>query len=114
MEGINSPQRGSFKLSFGGDIRPYYHVSWNGEIDVLYLQEVQVNNVNFTSQLNIQYIPFFYGLLDEVEISSPTLPRLLLFNKGEDLGVNSPSRCWVKLNFGGTLVPYFKLNWSRQ
>ena len=29
-------------------------------------------------------------------------------------GVNSPSRGWFKLSFGGTLVPYFKLNWSRQ
>lgn len=27
LEGVNSPQRGWFKLSFGGDIRPYYHVS---------------------------------------------------------------------------------------
>jgi lipid II:glycine glycyltransferase (peptidoglycan interpeptide bridge formation enzyme) len=26
LEGINSPQRGWFKLSFGGDIRPYYEV----------------------------------------------------------------------------------------
>ena len=24
MEGVNSPQRGWFKLSFGGDLRPYY------------------------------------------------------------------------------------------
>ena len=29
-------------------------------------------------------------------------------------GVNSPSRGWFKLSLGGTLVPYFKLNWSRQ
>ena len=27
MEGVNSPRRGWFKLSFGGDLRPYYHVS---------------------------------------------------------------------------------------
>ena len=27
MEGVNSPQRGWFKLSFGGDMRPYFHVS---------------------------------------------------------------------------------------
>lgn len=27
MEGVNSPQRGSFKLSFGGNLRPYYQVS---------------------------------------------------------------------------------------
>jgi len=27
MEGINSPHRGWFKLSFGGDIRPYYWLS---------------------------------------------------------------------------------------
>ena len=26
LEGINSPRRGWFKLSFGGDIRPYYEV----------------------------------------------------------------------------------------
>lgn len=26
MEGINSPRRGWFKLGFGGDLRPYYHV----------------------------------------------------------------------------------------
>ena len=30
MEGVNSPHRGWFKLSFGGDIRPYYHV-YKGE-----------------------------------------------------------------------------------
>jgi hypothetical protein len=29
-------------------------------------------------------------------------------------GVNSPSRGWFKLSFGGTLVPYFKLNLSQQ
>lgn len=28
MEGINSPKRGWFKLSFGGDIKPYYEVSY--------------------------------------------------------------------------------------
>jgi len=27
LEGINSPLRGQFKLSFGGDIIPYYHLS---------------------------------------------------------------------------------------
>ena len=27
LEGVNSPQRGWFKLSFGGDIRPYYRIS---------------------------------------------------------------------------------------
>jgi hypothetical protein len=26
MEGVNSPARGWFKLGFGGDLRPYYHV----------------------------------------------------------------------------------------
>ena len=26
LEGVNSPQRGGFKLGFGGDLRPYYHV----------------------------------------------------------------------------------------
>ena len=26
MEGVNSPQRGWFKLGFGGDLRPYYQV----------------------------------------------------------------------------------------
>ena len=26
LEGVNSPQRGRFKLSFGGDLRPYYQV----------------------------------------------------------------------------------------
>jgi len=29
LEGVNSPQRGWFKLSFGGDIRPYYQLSFN-------------------------------------------------------------------------------------
>ena len=27
LEGVNSPDRGRFKLSFGGDLRPYYEVS---------------------------------------------------------------------------------------
>lgn len=27
MEGVNSPQRGSFKLSFGGDLKPYYQIN---------------------------------------------------------------------------------------
>ncbi len=31
LEGINSPKRGYFKLSFGGSIAPYYRVFWNGE-----------------------------------------------------------------------------------
>ena len=26
LEGMNSPSRGYFKLSFGGDIIPYYHL----------------------------------------------------------------------------------------
>jgi hypothetical protein len=26
LEGVNSPQRGWFKLGFGGDLRPYFHV----------------------------------------------------------------------------------------
>jgi hypothetical protein len=30
MEGVNSPKRGWFKLSFGGDIRPYYRVMKDG------------------------------------------------------------------------------------
>jgi hypothetical protein len=29
MEGVNSPQRGWFKLSFGGDLRPYYRLRLN-------------------------------------------------------------------------------------
>lgn len=29
LEGVNSPQRGWFKLSFGGDIRPYYEIKLN-------------------------------------------------------------------------------------
>lgn len=33
MEGINSPQRGSFKLGFGGTVTPYYHVSFNGSVE---------------------------------------------------------------------------------
>jgi len=28
FEGVNSPARGWFKLSFGGDLRPYYEVKW--------------------------------------------------------------------------------------
>lgn len=27
LEGVNSPRRGWFKLSFGGDLRPYYQIS---------------------------------------------------------------------------------------
>lgn len=27
LEGVNSPKRGWFKLSFGGDIRPYFHLA---------------------------------------------------------------------------------------
>jgi len=30
LEGINSPARGWFKLSFGGSIIPYYHLSYDG------------------------------------------------------------------------------------
>lgn len=30
LEGVNSPLRGAFKLSFGGDIRPYFQVTWDG------------------------------------------------------------------------------------
>ncbi|MFA7342864.1 MAG: GNAT family N-acetyltransferase [Terrimicrobiaceae bacterium] len=30
LEGVNSPQRGWFKLGFGGDLRPYYHVRCAG------------------------------------------------------------------------------------
>jgi len=30
LEGVNSPRRGWFKLSFGGDLRPYYQVSKHG------------------------------------------------------------------------------------
>ena len=26
LEGVNSPKRGFWKLGFGGDIRPYYHL----------------------------------------------------------------------------------------
>lgn len=29
LEGVNSPQRGWFKLSFGGDIRPYYQMVYH-------------------------------------------------------------------------------------
>ncbi|NTW98733.1 MAG: GNAT family N-acetyltransferase, partial [Geobacteraceae bacterium] len=27
LEGVNSPKRGWFKLSFGGDLKPYFQVS---------------------------------------------------------------------------------------
>ena len=30
MEGVNSPQRGWFKLSFSGSLDPYYSVTWEG------------------------------------------------------------------------------------
>jgi hypothetical protein len=30
LEGVNSPQRGWFKLGLGGDLRPYYHVHIRG------------------------------------------------------------------------------------
>ena len=30
-EGVNSPQRGWFKLSFGGELVPYYQLSWKRE-----------------------------------------------------------------------------------
>jgi len=28
-EGVNSPQRGWFKLGFGGTLQPYYIAHWN-------------------------------------------------------------------------------------
>ena len=28
LEGVNSPQRGWFKMSFGGDLVPYYELKW--------------------------------------------------------------------------------------
>ena len=31
LEGVNSPKRGWFKLSFGGDLIPYYQLSFNGQ-----------------------------------------------------------------------------------
>lgn len=31
LEGINSPERGYFKLSFGGSLAPYHQVHWEGE-----------------------------------------------------------------------------------
>ena len=31
MEGVNSPRRGYFKLSFGGTMRPYYHLALGGD-----------------------------------------------------------------------------------
>ena len=31
MEGVNSPERGKFKLGFGGILKPYYHISKNKE-----------------------------------------------------------------------------------
>ena len=34
LEGVNSPQRGSFKLSFGGDLKPYYQI-YKGRIQEL-------------------------------------------------------------------------------
>ena len=30
LEGVNSPQRGWFKLGFAGDLRPYYELRWPG------------------------------------------------------------------------------------
>jgi len=30
MEGVNSPNRGWFKLSFGGMLQPYYEINWKG------------------------------------------------------------------------------------
>ena len=33
LEGINSPQRGYFKLSFGGNIIPYYHLALDNRIE---------------------------------------------------------------------------------
>ncbi|WP_151231026.1 hypothetical protein [Campylobacter hyointestinalis] len=30
LEGINSPQRGWYKLSFGGNITPYYEINYKG------------------------------------------------------------------------------------
>lgn len=32
LEGVNSPHRGWFKLSFGGDIKPYYKINYNKSI----------------------------------------------------------------------------------
>jgi hypothetical protein len=35
LEGVNSPQRGAFKMGFGGDLRPYFRVAKNsGNYDV--------------------------------------------------------------------------------
>lgn len=31
LEGVNSPQRGWFKLGFGGSLQPYYHVCCSGD-----------------------------------------------------------------------------------
>jgi len=37
MEGVNSPNRGWFKLSFGGELVPYYNLKWtNNNISRLY------------------------------------------------------------------------------
>lgn len=33
LEGINSPQRGYFKLSFGGNIIPYYHLALDNRLE---------------------------------------------------------------------------------
>ncbi len=29
LEGVNSPNRGFWKLGFGGNLLPYYHISMN-------------------------------------------------------------------------------------
>jgi hypothetical protein len=34
LEGVNSPQRGWFKLGFGGSLEPYYHVRCDGDTAV--------------------------------------------------------------------------------
>ena len=31
LEGVNSPKRGWFKLSFGGNIKPYFHIRYNNK-----------------------------------------------------------------------------------
>ena len=31
LEGVNSPKRGYFKTSFGGDIYPYYKINFNND-----------------------------------------------------------------------------------
>ena len=40
LEGVNSPNRGSFKITFGGYLKNYYNIKVNS-----FIKELETNNV---------------------------------------------------------------------